>query len=176
MATPSDSRVVLLGLMGSGKTTIGTLLAQRTGWSYLDNDFLLHETTGKTLAEYADLKTEDAEALHRAEREVARAVVTRPEPFIAGVAAAVVEDAEIVSLLHSGTFAVYLHTPPKTIVDRIGDDPSRPWLRPDPLTALQAMYDNRDAAFRKAASFVIETDTTPENIAGHIYQQLPRPL
>lgn len=173
MAVPTPTRVVLMGLMGCGKSTVGHLLAERTGWPYFDNDDLLRELTGMSLNENADL---GADSLHELERQVIREIVDRPPPFNAGAAAAVVEDPGIVKLLHTRTFAVYLHTPPEVLVERIGDDVNRPWLRPDPRAVLEKMYAERDPLFRKAAAFVADAARPPEEVAARIYAELPRPM
>jgi shikimate kinase len=165
--------VVLLGLMGSGKTTVGRHLAQRTGWLYLDNDDLLQEVTGKTLIDVAGL---GADTLHGFERDVARALVDREPPFVASAAAAVVDDFSVGELLHARTFTVYLHVLPSTIVARIGDDTHRPWLRPDPLTALENMYSDRDSLYRRVAAYVADATPHPKQVADRIYAELPRPM
>jgi len=173
MAIPTPTRVVLLGLMGSGKTTAGELLAARTGWPALDNDALLREVTGMSLNEVA---AQGADTLHDAERTILRHVLERPAPFVAGAAAAVVDEPEIVPLLQERAFPVYLHVPPEVLVRRIGEDAGRPWLRPDPLAALTSMYAARDPLFRKAAAFVADGTLEPRQVADAIHAQLPRPL
>lgn len=173
MAKPAPARVVLLGLMGSGKTTVGSLLAERTGWPELDNDALLHELTGMSLNEVAAL---GADRLHEAERDILLHVLKQPAPFVAGAAAAVVEYPEVIAALHMGAFAVYLHVPPEVLVSRIGDDADRPWLKPDPLAALTAMYDERDALYRKATAYVVDGTLPPEQVSDRIHAELPRPL
>jgi shikimate kinase len=174
MAAPSPTRVVLLGLMGSGKSTVGELLSVRTGWPHLDNDALLRETTGKSLTEVAEL---GADTLHDAERSVLRRVLDRPPPLLAGAAAAVLDDdPEIGDLLHARAFTVYLHVPPEVLVTRIGDDANRPWLRPDPLAALRRMYTARDPLYRKVAAYVADGAKPPERVAVDVYAQLPRPM
>jgi shikimate kinase len=173
MAKPAATRVILLGLMGSGKTTAGSLLAERTGWPALDNDVLLSKITGKTLTEVAEL---GADQLHDAERDILLHVLKMPPPFVAGAAAAVIEYPEVIPALHHGAFAVYLHVPPELLVMRIGDDADRPWLKPDPLAALTAMYDARDALYRKAAAYVVDGTLPPDQVADRIYAELPRPL
>lgn len=173
MATPTPIRVVLLGLMGSGKTTVGGLLSERAGWPDLDNDELLTEVTGKTLNEVAAL---GADVLHDAEHQILLHVLELSPPLVAGAAAATIEYPDVISLLHARAFAVYLHVPPEVLVTRIGEDANRPWLRPDPLAALLAMYATRDPLYRKAAAFVADGSLPPEQVAGQVYAQLPRPL
>jgi len=173
MAKPAPTRVVLLGLMGSGKSTVGELLATRAGWPSLDNDTLLREVTGKTLNEVAAL---GADPLHEAERDILLHVLELPPPFVAGAAAAVIEYPEVIPALHARAFSAYLHVPPEILVTRIGDDAHRPWLRPDPLAALTEMYAERDPLYRKAAAYVADGTLPPAEVADRIYAELPRPL
>src|SRR5256885_6501809 len=73
-------RLVLVGMMGSGKTTVGRLLAKGTGWRHADNDELLHELVGKTPRE---LLAEDGEdRLRESESAALRLGLQYPEPSI----------------------------------------------------------------------------------------------
>jgi shikimate kinase len=174
MAVPSPTRVVLLGLMGSGKSTVGRVLARRTGWPYLDNDTLLAEATGRTLSELAAL---GGEHLHDAERDVLEEVLHHEPPVIASAAAAIVGDPTVGPLLHHHqAFPVYLHVPPDLLVERIGSDADRPWLQSDPATVLKKMYSARDPLYREIASYTVDAAHEPGDVAQQIYMQLPRPL
>jgi shikimate kinase len=174
MAVPSPTRVVLLGLMGSGKSTVGRNLARRTGWPYLDNDTLLAEATGRTLNELAEL---GGDHLHDAERDILEEVLEHEIPVIASAAAAVVGDPTVGPLIHHHqSFAVYLYVPPDLLAERIGNDENRPWLQPDPLAILKKMHEARDPLYREIASFVADGSKPPGDVAQEIYMQLPRPL
>jgi shikimate kinase len=174
MAVPSPTRVVLLGLMGSGKTTVGSMLARQTGWPYLDNDTLLAKATGRTLTELSAI---GGEHLHDAERDVLEDVLRHEAPVIASAAAAVVGDPTVTPLLHHhGAFTVYLHVPPDVLTERIGTDSHRPWLQPDPAAVLKSMYQARDELYREAASYTVDAVGSPGHVAHLIYLQLPRPL
>ena len=85
-------RILLVGMMGSGKTTVGRALAKRTGWPFLDNDALVRELTGRTPAAIDARDGEDA--LHDAETRAFRAAVERHGPAIIAVAGAVVDNDE----------------------------------------------------------------------------------
>jgi shikimate kinase len=173
MAIPSPTRVVLLGLMGSGKTTVGRLLARRTGWPYLDNDAMLAEATGQSAHELASIS---GDHLHDAERDVLEDVLMHAPPVIAGAAAAVVGDPLVGAMLHHQAFSVYLHVPPDVLVKRIGDDAHRPWLQPDPRAVLSTMYDARDPLYRESAAFVADGTKAPAEVVDQIYAELPRPM
>jgi shikimate kinase len=171
MATPSPTRVVLLGLMGSGKTTVGRELAHLTGWPYLDNDTLLSAATGSSLTELAAI---GGEHLHDAERDILEDVLLRDPPLIAAAAAAVVGDPLVAAMLHHRAFSVYLHVPAPVLVDRVGGDTHRPFIHEDPVGVLSKMYDARDPLYRELAAFVADGTQPPTDVAAEIAAQLPR--
>ncbi|HEV2088909.1 MAG TPA: shikimate kinase [Cryptosporangiaceae bacterium] len=162
-------RVVLLGLMGSGKTTVGQPLAAHLGAEYRDNDTLLRRATGRSLTQLAH---EGTDVLHAAERAVVRGVLAEDPPLVAGAAAAVIEDAPTRALLARRSFPVYLHARPETLVERGGADDHRPWLRPDPLAALRRMYATRDPLYREVAALVVDADQPPDGAVRDILAAL----
>lgn len=170
-SSPESVRLVLLGLMGSGKSTVGRRVAAALGWTYLDNDDLLTEATGRTLTQLGD---QGADVLHAAERDVLAGILDRDPPLVASAAAAVVEAAIARAQLADRAFAVYLHVPPDELVRRIGDDPHRPWLRPDPHAAMAAFYTARDPLYRKVAALVVDATGPPDEAAATVVAALPR--
>lgn len=150
------ARVLLVGMMGSGKTSVGRALSQRTGWPYFDNDELVAALTGLPTA---DLLAERGEpALRTAEAQALARVLTSDPPVIAGVAGGVVESPHNRELLRSGHgFVVYLDTPLEVLVQRVGSGEGRPWLRPDPETALRRLLDGREPLYREVADLVVDT-------------------
>lgn len=168
---PAPARLVLVGLMGSGKSTVGRRVAAALGWPYLDNDDELTAATGRTLAA---LSEDGAEALHAAERAVLADILRREPPLVASAAAAVVTDAATRALLHARAYAVYLHVPADELARRVGDDPYRPWLRPDPLAALRGFHAARDPLYRAVARLVVDGTATPDEAARAVVAGLPR--
>lgn len=82
-------RIVLVGPMGCGKSTVGTALADITGWPYLDNDALLIAETGFSAREI--LCDKGADALHVQESRMLRLALAAPPPLVIGVAASTVD-------------------------------------------------------------------------------------
>jgi shikimate kinase len=142
--------VVLMGLMGSGKTTIGRALAKVLDRPFLDNDEILEQRTGRSGAEIA--RTDGVSALHRDEWEALRAELSRDEPSIVAAAAAVIEVPGIAEVLGPHTVA-YLHADPATLAARV-DHQHAAHRR---TVSLAEQYDMRDGEYRRVADVVVET-------------------
>ena len=170
MPRPRPSTVVLLGMMGSGKTTVGRALSERTGWRYMDNDELVRAVTGRAPE---DIDAIDGEAaLHAAEADALRHALTVPPPLIAAAAAMVVTDPPSVELLRAASSVIYLRARPTTLRDRIGDGEGRREDATD-LAWLQARHAERDPTYRALATTTIDTDELdPDAIADRILASL----
>jgi len=169
----SGTRVLLLGMMGSGKTSVGEEIAARTGWAYRDNDSLVGELTGLPTAEL--LERRGVDALRDAESAALRRAVDDPGPLVAGVAGGVVErEADVELLRRTDALVVYLHTPLDVLVERVGDGGGRPFLQPDPATALRRLFDGREPIYRQVADLVVDTSLgTPADHATQVLAALP---
>ena len=109
-------RLVLVGMMGSGKTSVGRLLAKRTGWPYADNDELLLQLVGKTPRE---LLSQDGEAaLRESESAALRMGLAMPEPSIVSAAGGTILDPENRRDLQAAGLAVWLKAGPAAIQQR----------------------------------------------------------
>ena len=150
-------RIVLIGLMATGKSTIGRLLADRLGWTYLDNDELVRRAAGTALE---NLRRQVGGAgLHAAETAALQEALTAPGPVVAGAAASVVTSEENRTRLRdSDAYVVWLRARPETLARRVGDETDRPWLRPDPLRALSAMAAERDPLYAAVSDLVVDVD------------------
>jgi shikimate kinase len=163
-------RILLVGMMGSGKTTIARELARRTGWPAVDNDDLVRSMTGR---EPAAIATEDGEdALHDAEAEALAKALERMPPIVVGVAGAMVDRADHREMLHKGGHVVWLRAWPETLHARIGVGSDR---RPDAadLAWLSARAREREPLYREVADQVIDVDVLePPEIASAILDAL----
>lgn len=157
-------RVLLVGLMATGKTAVAGALSALTGWPELDNDLVLERLTGCTAAQL--LEREGSDRLRAAESRALTLTLSMPAPLVAGVAAGVVLDAQDRDRLLAGGHVVWLRAPTAVLMRRLGRASHRPFLDEDPATALQAMADERDPLFEQVAHQVVETDrTTPQEAA-----------
>ncbi|MEW5931319.1 MAG: shikimate kinase [Gemmatimonadota bacterium] len=160
-------RVVLLGYMCSGKSTVGAALARRLEWSYLDFDVEIERREGATvqqiIASAGEEQFRELEAALTAEAaETERVVlapgggwVTRPE-FLTG--------------LGPGTLAVWLQVSPDETVRRLREDSiDRPFRdHPDPAGMIAQMLAERIPLYERADLNIPADVRTPESIAYEI--------
>ena len=158
------TRVLLVGLMGTGKSTVAQAVAAATGWPCLDNDELLERSTGSTAA--ALLAEHGLERLRAAESDVLTLLLAMPGPLVAGVAAGTVLDPQDRERLRTGGHVVWLRASARTLAQRVAAQPPRAWLDRDPEAVLQEMADERDALYAQVAAQVLDMDRlAPEQAA-----------
>ena len=157
-ADPAGSRghIVLVGLPGVGKTTVGRGVAARLGRPFLDFDEELERREGRTVTA---IFAERGEAYFRAlERSLTEELATAP-PMVLAPGGGWITNPGVVALLRPPSSIMYLAASPATALRRLGrarDD--RPLLQgPDPLAALGGLLARREAEYR-AADHVIDTD------------------
>lgn len=161
------SRILLLGMMGSGKTTVGVELQTLTGWPYLDNDRLLRAGTGRGPDELAVELGPDG--LHDLEMEQLASAVEREGPAILGGAASVIENRRVRKVLDA-CFVVYLRATPETLALRVGAGAGRPWIASETLAVLKRLLEPRAPLYEAAADFIIDVDARePRQIAQDIW-------
>ena len=166
-------RLVLVGMMGCGKTTVGWLLADRTGWPYADNDVLVRRTSGR---EPADIRATDGEgALHVLETRALDEALRMPAPVVIGAAAAVVLDEDAVRALREAARVVWLRARPETLRARIGSGAGRREEATD--TAWLAHHaEIREGLYTALADLVIDVDDlSPEMVTARIVDWLGIP-
>lgn len=155
MSIDSDCRVALVGLPGSGKSTVGRQLARRLGVGFTDSDHVIEQRLGCSIRLYFEREGEDAF------RDVEEAVIDELTQHHQGILAtgggAVLREANR-QHLHDRGHVVYLRSSPEEVFRRLRHDVNRPLLQVgDPLSRLRDLYDARDPLYRESAHFVIET-------------------
>src|SRR5215210_7711125 len=160
-------------MMGSGKSTIGRVLARRTGWPFLDNDALVRLLTGR---EPAAIDAEDGEdALHAAELAAFRKAVAEPGPAVIAVAGVVVDDDAARRELGVAGHVVWLHGRPEILRGRIGTGAGRRADAMD-LDWIRATLHEREPHYREVADQVIDIeDARPARIASAILGAIGTP-
>jgi shikimate kinase len=159
-------RIVLIGMMGAGKSTIGASLSKLTGWPYIDNDQVVEQMVGMPTRDL--LQQRGVEAMRTAESAAAIQVLTMPAPLIAGAAAGIVLDPAVSAQVHDGAFVVFLKARIETLAKRV-EGTYRPWLGDDPEATLRKLYVGREPLYEKMADLVLDVDeTTPDADAQRI--------
>lgn len=161
--------MVLVGMMGAGKSTVGRALADRLGWAFLDTDEVIERTVGRTVAE---VFAADGEAAFRAEerRALAGALPATPAatpagkstdgPVVLSVGGGAVLDPENRRQLREADLVVWLRAEVPTLAARVGAGAGdeRPLLGDDPVAALARLLRERRALYEELADLVVDVD------------------
>lgn len=160
--------IVLIGFMGSGKTTIGLRLSYRLRLTVEDTDQLIEQREGRTISEIFALEGE--EYFRRAETallgELSRQRVSR----ILSVGGGTPIREENRELLKRTGTVVYLRVTPGTVYERLKNDTTRPLLQgDDPFGRISRLLESREEAYRSAADLIIDVDgLEPEQVSDRI--------
>jgi shikimate kinase len=162
-------RILLVGMMGAGKTTTGHLLADRLGWGYRDSDADVVAATGLTVPELFDRDGEAA--FRRAETTVLAEACADPSPSIVSVAGGAVLSEENRRLIASSGIVVWLRARPETLAARVGDGIGRPLLGDDPAEAVVRLVAVRAPLYAELADLVLDVDQLdPATVADRIIE------
>lgn len=164
-------RILLIGLMGSGKSTVGRRLAARTGWPYLDNDQLVAEVSGRPAPTL--IADEGEDALHAMEVAAFELALTKPTPVIVGLAGSLVTDEALRARIQDAGTVVWLRAGPATLLRRAGSGRGR---RPEALAAdwIKRTAAERSPMFEEVAHLVIDVDRIePNQVVQRILAAIP---
>jgi shikimate kinase len=163
---------VFVGMMGAGKTTVGGLVAQRLGVSFLDVDTTIEATAGKPIP---DIFIDDGEDHFRAlERAAVAEALTGFDGVLALGGGAVMAD-ETRKLLADHT-VVYLSVEVPDAIRRVGLGAGRPMLQMNPRATLRHLLDQRRPLYQEVATMVVVTDgRTPDEITAEIVATVRAP-
>ena len=153
-------RVILIGPMGSGKTTIGSLLAEKLGLSFRDTDHLIEEQEGKTVSQ---IFLDQGEDVFRAiEKKVLRdELLTDGTVLSLGGGAPISIDAQS-ALRAISSYIIFLDISLSTVVPRIGFNRDRPLLLNNPRGQWQTLMEARRPIYEALADVTINVDDKSE--------------
>jgi shikimate kinase len=171
--------VILVGMMGSGKTTVGRLLSKRTGWPYHDNDVLLDRLFGATPRQ---VLAQSGEARLRESESSALALgLERAAPCIIGAAAGTILDEANRRLLGEAGIVVWLRATPESLNERAFGAEHRPWLDTGGEAWIRSSVVERDPLYGSVADVIVDTDgrepgMIAEEILGRVAALCPEEL
>jgi len=156
----------LIGYRGTGKTTIGQLLAQRIGWDFVDADFHLEASCGKSIKQI--FATQGEPAFRDLESRTLRELCGR-ERLVVGTGGGVIGRDENRALLRAAGYVVWLTADVDTIAARLAADPStserRPNLSTGGLAEIAELLRLREPLYRASADLEVDTrDRSPQEL------------
>jgi shikimate kinase len=164
--------LVLIGFMGTGKSTVGRLIARQLGLAFTDTDDRIEQMAGKTIPR---IFAEDGEAAFRAmERRVVTELARLKDSVIAtggGLGA----NPDNLASLKAHALVVCLWATPEVIWSRVRRAPRRPLLQvPDPLGRIRELLAERTPAYRQADVLVYSGLRQLREVAWHVTEQFQR--
>jgi shikimate kinase len=165
--------VVLVGLMGAGKSSVGSVVAAHMGVTFVDVDVAIVEQTGKTVRELWEQGGESA--YRNLESKVVLDALAEKRDVVLAAPGGVVLDPAVRAAL-ADAFVVWLRTDPATLASRVRLDDHRPLLGEHPQDVLTTMAHERSEIYEGLADLMINTDHEGvEAIARRIAGALDRP-
>lgn len=151
--------IFLVGPMGSGKSTVGRLLAERLSYNFIDTDHVIEDKTGVDIPMIFDIEGEAG--FRRREKSVIDEFSQLPETVLATGGGAILDEDNRKNLRSRG-FVVYLKSSVDALVHRTKHDKNRPLLQiNDPKKVLTEILEQREAFYLGVADCVIETERAP---------------
>ena len=154
----------LVGMMGSGKTTVGRIAAERLAMPFHDTDEVVERTAGRTVAE---LFAEGEDVFRAAEAEAVRSLAG--EDAVVACGGGVVLDDTNVARMRATGLVVWLDAPVSVLAVRVGDGDGRPLLDDDPAAGLERLSSERRRRYEAAAHLRVDAshhapDQTAEEV------------
>ena len=138
----AGAHIVLVGMMGVGKSAVGRALAQRLGRPLLDTDALVEDEAGRSVREIWRVDGEDA-FRDREERVLGAALATETPSVIAAAGGVVLRSTNRAALAAADAHVIWLLADVDVLLNRVRNGMHRPALDDDPEGVLRKMFDDR---------------------------------
>lgn len=161
--TDARARIVLVGFMGCGKSTIGAIVARRLGYAFEDMDRRIEERTGRRIA--VIFREDGEEAFRLLELEEARKVAGRKRCVVAAGGGAFTRP-QTRAVLQENAVTVWIRCTLETLVGRVGRDPSRPLAGNRDI--MRALLAEREPSYSLADVTVDGSVGSPPQVADRV--------
>lgn len=173
---PAPRNISLIGFMGTGKSTVGRLLARKIGWRFVDTDEIITRVAGRPIP---SIFAEEGEAAFRERETQAVLGAAAGERQVIATGGGAVLRPENTAALRQAGLVVWLTTRPDVVVARTGRRAAaRPLLasaQDDPLAHVLKMLGERGPLYQAAAHLVVDTsDRPPQTVAAEIERKAAR--
>lgn len=167
--------IILVGPMGSGKSTVGNILARKLNREFQDSDHYIEEKTGVDIARIFDIEGE--QGFRERETNALKELLEADNRVIATGGGSVISEVNQ-SLLRSRGYIIFLDTSVKQQMQRLRRDKKRPLLQTDnPLERLEALLRERRPIYLELADLAVKTDKRQARmLASDIINRLPESL
>jgi len=164
------NNVILIGMPGSGKSTVAEVYRQKYSELVFDTDEIIereHGEINKIFAEHGEQYFRDLET------QTLKRVCAEQDCFISVGGGCVLREENVRIMKSDGNKIVYLRTKLSTLVERLKNDTSRPLLKGDTEVRLKKLFNERSAIYERVADITVDTDgLTPEQIFDNILTKL----
>jgi len=171
LETPSIDRVVLVGFMGAGKTTVGRLLADRLGWDFRDTDALVEQRLGRSVG--AIFREFGEDAFRTAECEMAKQALADRETVVSTGGGWAEPEGRMESLSDT-TLSVWLSAPLEEMLERVREHSAeRPLLgRSDASERARSLLERRKPRYARAKMHLNTSGRDPAALADAIARRV----
>jgi len=169
-----DKSIVMVGLMGCGKSAVGRRLAARLGLPFVDADEEIEKAAGQSIE---DMFAEHGEPYFREGERKVLARLMRSGPQVLATGGGAFMNAETRAAIAERGISVWLKAELPLLVRRVSKRNNRPLLKgSDPLTVMQSLMDVRYPVYAQADITVESRDVPHDVIVAEIIELLSRPL
>ena len=162
--------VILVGMMGAGKTTVGRIISYSTGRSFIDIDQRIEKQTGMSVYDIIMKRGEDY--FRRIEKDVVLSLSPKL-PSVVSTGGGAVMDNETFYFLKSIGKVIYLKVSPAVLFKRTANPDTRPLLREgNRLYTIQELLNKRELRYLESDVIIESDDSSPNEIAEKIIKRL----
>ncbi len=164
--------VVLVGMMGAGKSAVGRRVAARLVRPFSDSDTVVEDRMGRTVGEI--WRTDGEATFRRLEAEALQSALADPTPSVIAAAGGTVIDAGNRAALDADdAVVIWLRADPAILLDRVRHGDHRPLLAEDPEAVLERLHEERLELYAEVADAVIDVDDLDlDEVAARVLEEI----
>ena len=169
---PADKKIIaLIGMMGTGKTTIGSKLSEKLNVYFIDSDQEIEDSEQRTIANIFDAEGE--EKFREIERKIIQDIMRRDEPMVLSLGGGAFIDPETRKLIKEKAVSIWLYADVETILHRVAGKNTRPLLNGgDRRIVLSKLMKDRYPIYAESDIKIDTTKDSHDNILNSIIGQI----